>query len=194
MAIFQMPIDKKIIDIKSAITKAFVSGIMPVVHPTDDEIKEALDILGLNGDDLRCVYCGDKSTEWDHLRPLIINRKPTGYISEIANLVPACGKCNQSKGKKEWRTWMESTAKLSPKTRGVANLKERIDRLEAYENWRDVKPINFEELVSADIWEEYWRHLQIIEDALNVATQEAGKVKKKISECLQEQHKSEDES
>lgn len=187
MSAFQMPVDKKIIDIKSAITKAFVSGIMPVIYPTEDEIKEALNILGLDGDDLRCAYCGDTATEWDHLRPLIINRKPTGYISEIANLVPACGKCNQSKGKKDWRKWILSNAKLSPKTRSVPNLQEKIDRLEAYEEWCIIEPINFEELVGTKVWADYWRHLQLIEDALKLATQEAQHVRSIILEKIKAQ-------
>lgn len=55
------------------------------------EVKEALGILELDADDLRCAYCGDKSTEWDHLRPIVKNKKPTGYISDIFNLVQLVG-------------------------------------------------------------------------------------------------------
>ena len=50
----------------------------------------------------------------------------TGFITEIANLVPACGKCNQSKGNKPWRDWMLSGAKLSPTGRAVANVADRV--------------------------------------------------------------------
>jgi len=174
---FQMPKHKKIIDIKSAITKAFVSGIIPVIHPTDDEIQEALNILGMTKGNVCCAYCGDASTEWEHLRPLIEGRQPTGYISEIANLVPSCGKCNQSKGKRHWREWMLSDAKLSPKTRGILDLQERIDKLDAYEKWRDVKPIHFEELVGQEAWQNYWKQLEIIENALRLATEESKAVK-----------------
>ncbi|WP_372491581.1 HNH endonuclease [Microbacterium galbinum] len=78
-----------------------------------------------------CAYCGDTSTEWDHLRPLVDKQRPTGYISEIRNLVPACGKCNQSKGNKAWRTWMFSDARLSPKRRGVADIDARAARIVA---------------------------------------------------------------
>ncbi|MFL6304101.1 MAG: HNH endonuclease [Candidatus Sulfotelmatobacter sp.] len=59
---------------------------------------EALRILHIDPSDIRCAYCGNKSTEWDHLRPIITNQEPTGYITEISDLVPRCGKCNQSKG------------------------------------------------------------------------------------------------
>ena len=78
---------------------------------------EALAILGMDESSFCCSYCGDTASEWDHFRPLVKDRKPTGYISEIHNLVPACGKCNQSKGNKEWKTWMLSAAALSRKQR-----------------------------------------------------------------------------
>jgi endonuclease I len=59
----------------------------------------------------------------------VLKKKPTGYISEIHNLVPACGKCNQSKGNKEWRQWMLSDATLSPKTKGFQTFKSGLKGL-----------------------------------------------------------------
>jgi hypothetical protein len=93
-AAFQMPSVQTMVSRKSSITNAFVSAIIPVIPPTHGEIEEALRILGMEAHDARCAFCGDKASEWDHLRPLVVERRPTGYISEIANLVPACGKCN----------------------------------------------------------------------------------------------------
>ena len=82
----------------STLTNAFINAIVPVVKPTNAEEREAIQILGIDPSDIRCTYCGDPSTERDHLRPIITNQEPTGFITEIANLVPSCGKCNQSKG------------------------------------------------------------------------------------------------
>lgn len=147
----------------SSITNAFFTAILPVVEPTEAEELEALCMLGMNPSDIRCAYCGDKSTEWDHFRPIISEQKPTGFITEIANLVPSCGKCNQSKGKSYWRTWMQGNALLSPKTRGVPDLKGRIARLEAYERWRKPEQIDFAVVVGPEIWE---RHLQNWRDVL----------------------------
>src|SRR4051812_27975243 len=107
-AAFRMPSVQTMVSRKSSITNAFVNAIIPVVPPTVAEIAEALRILGMEAEDVRCAYCGDKSTEWDHLRPLVKARRPTGFISEIGNLVPACGKCNQSKGNSGWESWMRS--------------------------------------------------------------------------------------
>ena len=112
-----MPRSVKITGRTSSITNAFVNGVIPTRRPAEHEVAEALRILELSADDLRCCYCGDRSTEWDHFRPLISAKRQTGYISEIANLVPACGKCNQSKSGAEWRTWMLGPARLSPKSR-----------------------------------------------------------------------------
>lgn len=98
LKLFRMPKPVNIAGRTSSITNSFVNGIIPVISPTEEQVAQNLTILGLNLDDLRCTYCGDKSTEWDHLRPIVRNKKPTGYISDIYNLVPACGKCNQSKG------------------------------------------------------------------------------------------------
>src|SRR5437660_7675274 len=92
-AAFRMPSVQTMVSRKSSITNAFVNAIIPVVPPSVEEIEEALRILGMQPDDVRCAYCGDKSSEWDHLRPLVKGRRPTGFISEIGNLVPSCGKC-----------------------------------------------------------------------------------------------------
>jgi hypothetical protein len=156
LACFRMPTPMKIMARTSSVTNAFVNGIIPVVPPSAVEVAEALEVLGLSADDLRCAYCGDRASEWDHFRPIVTGRRPTGYISELANLVPACGKCNQSKGASPWRTWITGPAKLSPASRGVADLDERIARLEAFERWRTPTVVDFEAAVGAELWARYW--------------------------------------
>ena len=106
LAAFQMPAVATMVSRKSSITNAFVNTLIPQITPKHEEIQEALSILGMDVTDVRCAYCGDKMTEWDHLRPLVFKLRPTGYISEIANLVPACHRCNSSKGNSAWRKWM----------------------------------------------------------------------------------------
>ena len=178
-AAFQMPSVQTMVSRKSSITNAFVSAIIPVIVPTHGEIEEALRILGIEANYVRCSYCGDKASEWDHLRPLVLKRRPTGYISEIANLVPACGKCNQSKGNKPWREWMLSTARLSPTGRAISGVAERIERLENYEKWRTATKVDFESALGRDGWEHYWslcesvieqlRQCQLVADNVRVA-------------------------
>jgi hypothetical protein len=159
----------------SSITNAFINAIIPTIEPTEAEELEALRILGMSPDSINCAYCGDKATEWDHLRAIIDKKEPTGYITEIANLVPACGKCNQSKGKSYWRTWMEGKAPLSPKTRGVPGLEDRIVRLTDYEKWREPTKIDFAAVVGPDMWELHrknWRDvLNLLKSSQEVASE-----------------------
>lgn len=156
IAVFQMPAVQTMASRKSSITNAFVNAIIPVLPPTHEEVADALGVLEQDIQNVRCAYCGDVTTEWDHFRPLVRDRRPTGYISEIANLVPACGKCNQSKGNKPWRTWMLSAAKWSPTSRKVPDVSARIRRLERFEQWREPIKVNFEAILGKDEWNRYW--------------------------------------
>jgi hypothetical protein len=166
MAAFRMPSVQTMTSRKTSITNAFVCAIIPTIRPSLDEVAEALAILGMDAANVRCAYCSDAKSEWDHLRPLVMNRRPTGYISEIANLVPACEKCNQSKGNKPWRSWMLSKAKLSPTGRGLTDVVKRISHLEAYERWRAPTIIDFETIVSSEAWAHYWSLCERVNDDL----------------------------
>ncbi|MCH8862138.1 MAG: HNH endonuclease [Proteobacteria bacterium] len=161
-SVFSMPTPMKITGRSSTITNAFASAIIPVLHPTDDEIHASLRLLGMSVGGVWCSYCGGPHTEWDHLRPTIKNKRPTGYISEIKNLVPACGKCNQSKGNKNWREWMLSDARLSPKTRNIKRLDQKIANLAAYENQSGITNIDFEALLGSSIWSQHWKNWEAV--------------------------------
>jgi hypothetical protein len=168
----------------SSITNSFVQAIIPTVAFSEDEQREALAHLGMTLDDLHCVYCGAATTDWDHLRPLVKKKRPTGYISEIRNLVPSCGPCNQSKGASEWRTWMTGKARGSPTTRNVAGMQERMERLARFEEWGNVRPIAFEELMSKTAWDEYWAQLDVVLDAMRVAQEKAATVREGIMSAI----------
>jgi hypothetical protein len=159
-----MPVSVKISGRCSSVTNSFANGVIPVVHPTEADVSQALSLLALVADDLRCAYCGDTATEWDHFRPIITRQRPTGYISEIQNLVPSCGKCNQSKGASHWKRWMTGSAIRSPRTRGVPDLAERVARLEAFEAWRKPTVVDFETALGPSLWTRYWeRHDRLLE-------------------------------
>jgi len=145
-------------------TNSFVNSIIPLFYPTEGEIEEALLVLGMSLSNVTCAYCGDTASEWDHLRPLVKNKRPTGYVSEIANLVPACGKCNQSKGGSYWRDWMLGSAVRSPRTREVPDLETRVQKLVAYESWREPRRVDFENLAGEELWAKHWRnHSRLLE-------------------------------
>jgi hypothetical protein len=184
MAAFQMPSVQTMVSRKSSITNAFVNAVIPTIMPSVQEIGEALAILGMAPDNVRCAYCGDKSTEWDHLRPLVRGRRPTGFISEIANLVPACGKCNQSKGNKPWRDWLVSDARLSPKGRGVNGIEQRIAALERYEQWKSPTQIDFGLTLGTEDWERYWLLCDAVNEELRRAQDVALALRSRIAKAL----------
>jgi 5-methylcytosine-specific restriction endonuclease McrA len=179
----QLPAPMSVTGRSSSITNAFINAIIPVVDPTEDEELEALRILHIDPKDIRCAYCGDKATEWDHLRPIISNQEPTGYVTEIANLVPSCGKCNQSKGKSYWRTWMEGNARLSPKTRGVPDLSDRVTRLQAFEDWREPRRIDFATIVGAEMWQQHRQNWQSVLELLKKSQQLASEIRNIVAKA-----------
>jgi len=155
-ALFKMPNRVKITGRTSTITNSFVNSIIPVITPSQDQVLEALSLLEMTEETYQCAYCGDKVSEWDHLRPLVLQKRATGYISEIHNLVPACGKCNQSKGSRYWKDWILSDAPNSPKARQIADLQDRIRKLEAYEAWKPPTKLDFESIVGSETWKQHW--------------------------------------
>jgi hypothetical protein len=168
----------------SSITNSFVQAIIPYLPPTRAEIDEALGILGMTFDNRACVYCGTPATDWDHLRPMVRKKRPTGYIDEIRNLVPSCGPCNQSKGASEWRKWMEGPARGSPKTKGIIDLQERIARLEKFEQWGNVQPLSLRELAGTEQWDAYWQNLLTIEGQMKAAQLHAEELRVAIQSTL----------
>lgn len=180
LSVFQMPAAQTMVSRKSSITNAFVNAVIPSIYPTESEVAEALGLLEMATTDVRCAYCGDRSTEWDHLRPLVLNQRPTGYISEIANLVPACGKCNQSKGNKPWRDWMLSSARLSPTARRVEGTADRIRRLEAFAQWRPPTQVDFLRVLEPHEWDEYWARCDAVNTDLRRAQEVADQLRERV--------------
>lgn len=181
-SLFRMPTPMKITGRSSSITNAFINSIIPIIIPTNEQVKEALKILGMDLESFQCSYCGATVSEWDHLRPLVIDKKPTGYVSEIHNLVPSCGKCNQSKGNKNWHKWILSDAKLSPKSKGVNDLSQRIKKLKLYEEWGNPTIVDFESIVGKEKWKQHWDNWKKIQLEMEQAQILATDIKEQVAE------------
>lgn len=144
----------------SSIRAAFVKAVIPTIFPNDTEVREKLlnelyDLLPHTENGSKCAYCTSKASEWDHFRSVIKDSKPSGYSTDIYNLVPSCGKCNQSKGSKDWNVWILSEAKLSPKSLNTPNLEELIiPNLLNFEEWSKDKTYQLtkEEIEELDIY------------------------------------------
>ncbi|WP_313366207.1 HNH endonuclease [Microbacterium sp.] len=182
---FAMPKAVRITGRSSSITNSFVNGIVPVIRPSDAEIDEALEVLGMSAE-VVCAYCGDRATEWDHLRPLVQNQRPTGYIHEIHNLVPARGKCNQSKGNKHWREWMFGPARLSPRTREVPDIEARSEALERYEAWTRPTQVDFAGTVGEELWEQHWANHRALLRQMRTAEEVVKQIRARITAGVEE--------
>lgn len=174
----------KITSRTSSVTNGFVQAIIPCGEPRNEEMIGALSVLGMTPDDVHCVYCGAGATDWDHLRPLVKAKRPTGYATDIRNLVPSCGPCNQSKGGQDWRAWMLGHAKGSPRSRGISGVGERVARLGEFERWSEHEPLDFRQLIGAERWDAYWQRLESIERQMFEAQAEAVQIRDAIATAL----------
>jgi hypothetical protein len=177
---FRMPGRSKLTGRKSTLTGLFLTSLTPCIEPSDDEIREALKVLGMQEGKCVCAYCGGPRSEWDHFRPIVQKRGPTGFITEIANLVPSCGKCNQSKGNKPWKTWITSAVRHAPGHRRVPGLARRIKRLEAYEKWRDPVQLDYIAQLGKTAWKKHLQYLQDVLDLLAKAEHHASRCREVI--------------
>jgi hypothetical protein len=77
-----------------------------------------------------CVYCGSQDVKrWDHLIPV-----KNGGETVLGNMVPACAHCDDSKRDLSLEDWMLGNAPQSPKSRGVADVEQRVERIRTYMN------------------------------------------------------------
>lgn len=156
----------KITSRTSSITNAFVQAILPRTTPDESEHAQVLAILEIDPESKTCAYCGDPAVHWDHLNPFVSAKRPSGYINNARNLVPACGTCNTSKSGHPWKTWMFGNARNSPKSRKIKDLEVRRDRLLRLESEMALEPLILSQLVDPELWKEYWAKLAAIENML----------------------------
>ncbi len=92
----------------TTINHAYASALAEYEDFDWEKLSKALIQLGQNLDeDLKCFYCDNPATTWDHLFGLVRNKKYAGYGHVIGNLVPSCSSCNSKKGNKNWRDYLK---------------------------------------------------------------------------------------
>jgi len=87
--------------------------------PRDNRRYKARRLQVLNAGGWVCYYCGQEASQVDHVIPIASGGDPMS----LDNLVPACKRCNLSKGKKSQGVFLATTDTppvfsdlLSPKT------------------------------------------------------------------------------
>jgi hypothetical protein len=138
---------------KSTFANAFASALAPYDIYVQAEVAEAIRDLGQDPDaELQCVYCGAEAATWDHVFNRVVKGEYSGHGHRVRNLVPCCRTCNESKGQKPWREFLE--------TRNPPDKEERIRRMEQFLGTVDSKPIGME-VMSDQAGEELTRFLEI---------------------------------
>lgn len=153
----------------STISNAFAQALAPSDVFDVERLENAFSELGLYDENggLRCTYCMAKSSSVDHLNPLVNQSKFTGWGHVFGNLVPACGSCNQSKGGKPWREFVQE----------IGLPRAQIVRLEEYEQ-KAPQPISQEDLAVfyPDLIDAYQRLRELSIDTLKAAQSLANEI------------------
>jgi len=161
----------------SSLAAVFVQAIIP--RRVDKAAQAALyERFGINSNE--CVYCGQTATDKDHFRAIVSGGRPSGYFHTAENIVPSCGRCNQSKSGSDWKAWMESaTAKHSPTRKNIEGTRDRIARLSAFAGTVDKPSLTVQEMrevAGESLWDGYWAQLEAIGRLLDRAQQDADKI------------------
>lgn len=168
----------------TSVAAAFVHAIIP---READELAVARNVERFGFKSGECVYCGNPATDADHFFALVKRGKPSGYYHSTSNLVPACGPCNQSKGGSDWRIWLTGNAKRSPRKRGVADIDERVSRLERLA--AEIAPAQAEHeiiaKVGAELWERYWDRLAYLKSLMAEAEKDAALIRDLLAATAQ---------
>lgn len=178
----------------TSVAAQFVHAIIP--REENETARLALyKHFNLNSEE--CVYCGDPATDVDHFRSIVKSGRPSGYFHTTDNLVPSCGPCNQSKGGQDWNAWMRGSAKKSPATREIANLRDRIERLQNFADNFVTSAMSQDEMrdaVGPELWDSYWEHLSAIETTMKKAQQEADKIRPLLEKAFLDRKKTQTET
>jgi hypothetical protein len=90
---------------------------------------------------IHCAYCDAPDPKrWDHIHPV-----SRGGDTTPGNLVPACGRCDDSKQDREIKEWASSKSKHRPQPQ---QLKIILDRIEEYRATFSYSPIAFDQKLS----------------------------------------------
>lgn len=159
---FKMPTKSNLKSRSSTISNAFAISITPFISPTQEETAGYYEQLQIK--EGQCAYCLGEGNGRDHLKPLVEGGMPTGYITDIHNLIPCCQRCNSSKGSKDFRSWYKSEKNIQRlKKYGLTEqqIDERYKIICKYENNIGAK-LDYESIIGKEKWDEYKRRKEAL--------------------------------
>jgi hypothetical protein len=140
---------------------------------------QALHVLGQPASGpLSCVYCGSPAATWDHLNNIVRNKRYSGFGHRIFNLVPACRTCNESKGSKPWREFLDA---VNPPDRD-----ERRSRIDAFAAMAEAEQFSWDEIAREfpDEARRYDLLVQSLRQLLREGDELAGKIRDLVAARL----------
>ena len=189
----KLPARMKIDSLKTSIRRAFINTIVPEVRPTAAEEaawRVQLGIAPLAVDSIGCMYCGQPATQFDHFRNLTAaDGRPTGYITDIYNLVPCCSTCNSSKAGTRWKTWMTGNAANAPNKRlSATELADRVAVLDRFEVWSTplATQLDVLALVGVTEWQQYEADVAAVVVLLQAARQRSDQFHLRLQQAYAE--------
>ncbi len=189
----KLPARMKIDSLKTSIRRAFINTIVPEVRPTAAEEaawRVQLGIAPLAVDSIGCMYCGQPATQFDHFRNLTAtDGRPTGYITDIYNLVPCCSTCNSSKAGTRWKTWMTGNAANAPNKRlSATELADRVAVLDRFEVWSTplATQLDVLALVGVTEWQQYEADVAAVVVLLQAARQRSDRFHLRLQQAYAE--------
>lgn len=181
---FKMPSKSNLTGRISTINNAFAISITPYIKPSEEEIEEMYKNLKLKENE--CAYCLNEANSMDHLKPLVNNFLPTGYITNIKNLVPCCSSCNSSKGSREFVEWYndeKNRQRLYKRGMTEEKIIERLKIIEEYEKNVD-EPLDYSKILGEKLYKEYKEHRENLEKMLQKEQEFCNKLAEKIQKEL----------
>lgn len=183
---FQMPAKSDLKGRTSTITNAFAISITPYIRPNENELNEYYRSLEIKPG--ICAYCLKESTSSDHYHSIIKNKRPSGYITDLSNLIPCCSRCNSSKGSKDFEEWYLSSKNIKRlQEQGLSTklIQERYKIITEHVKRFEKKPLNYEQILGKDLWKEYeirrTKMINILKDNQEFCDKLAKIIKDKIS-------------
>ena len=75
-----------------------------------------------------CAYCGENANTLDHIFGIVNDKKFSGYTNDISNLIPACSRCNSSKGNNDWDKWLKKPENKSSYVKEITSKTGFVER------------------------------------------------------------------
>ena len=166
---FLMPTKSSLKSRSSTINNAFVISITPFIVPDNSVLKDYYEELQIEPQ--QCGYCmrmGEGKTV-DHINPLVIDSMPSGFITDINNLIPCCKDCNSKKGGKLFKKWyLEKENVIRLKGLGMTDedINSRYEIISNYIDKHCSTPYSYQDIVGDKLWDEYCKRRKKLVETL----------------------------